>query len=359
MTNSIRIGVLDQIPIREGGTAATAIAETFELAQHADRLGYSRYWLAEHHNAGSLACASPEVLIPQVAWRTSRIRVGSGGIMLPHYSALKVAENFRTITTQFPDRIDLGVGRAPGSDGRTARALVHGPGSLGIDHFPEQLLDLYGWLADDLPPDHEYRDVSAAPPNAPMPQLWLLGSSHYGGHIAAELGWPHCFAHFISPDGGEQVVRKYRERFEPSPVCPEPTASLGVSVTVAETDEEAEHLCWSRWCWRIKGNRGMRGGIPSVEEALAFPYTQPELDYLGYMQQRSIHGSPQRVRERLERLAAAYDVNEFVVLTITHDFAARKRSYELLADVLALPLGEPDEPGAAHPSHALNPAEPE
>ncbi|MYF81251.1 MAG: LLM class flavin-dependent oxidoreductase, partial [Chloroflexi bacterium] len=256
MAQEIRLGVLDQIPIRDGGTAADAISETFELAETVDRLGYSRYWLAEHHNAGSLACSSPEILIPQVAARTSTIRVGSGGVMLPHYSSLKVAENFRTITTQFPDRIDLGVGRAPGSDGRTARALVHGPGALGIDHFPEQLLDLYGWLADDLPHDHQYRDVRASPPNAPMPELWLLGSSHYGGHVAAELGWSHCFAHFISPEGGEQVVRKYRERFQPSPVSAEPRASLGVSVTIAETDEEAEQLCWSRWCWRIKGNRG-------------------------------------------------------------------------------------------------------
>ena len=181
--------------------------------------------------------------------------------------------------------------------------MVHGPGALGIDHFPEQLLDLYGWLADDLPPDHQYREVRAAPPGAPMPELWLLGSSHYGGHVAAELGWSHCFAHFISPEGGEQVVRKYRERFQPSPVSPEPRASLGVSVTVAETDEEAEQLCWSRWCWRIKGNRGARGGIPSVEEAMNFPYSQPELDYIGYMQNRSIHGSPQRVREKLEQLA--------------------------------------------------------
>ena len=227
MAQDIWLGVLDQIPIRDGGTAATAINETFELAETTDRLGYSRYWLAEHHNAGSLACASPEVLIPQVAWRTSQIRVGSGGIMLPHYSSLKVAENFRTMTTQFPGRIDLGVGRAPGSDGRTARALVHGPGALGIDHFPEQLLDLYGWLADDLPPDHQYREVRAAPPGAPMPELWLLGSSHYGGHVAAELGWSHCFAHFISPEGGEQVVRKYRERFQPSPVSSRAASVIG------------------------------------------------------------------------------------------------------------------------------------
>ena len=332
----MQLGVLDQIPIRSGDTAGQAISETFQLAEACDRLGYTRYWLAEHHNAGSLACSSPEILIPQVAARTERIRVGSGGIMLPHYSSLKVAENFRTITTQFPGRIDLGVGRAPGSDGRTARALVHGPGALGIDHFPEQLLDLYGWLADDLPPEHEFRGVHAAPPGAPMPELWMLGSSHYGGHVAAELGWSFCFAHFISPEGGEQVVRKYRERFQASPVSSEARASLGVSVTVAETDEEAERLCWSRWCWRIQGNRGVRGGIPSVDEALSFPYTQPELDYLGYMQARSIHGSPERVRGKLEELGRVYDVDEIIALTITHSFAARVHSYELLAEAFEL-----------------------
>jgi len=328
----LTLGVLDQIPIRAGGTAGQAISESFALAERCDELGFTRYWLAEHHNAGSLACAAPEILIPQVAGRTKRMRVGSGGIMLPHYSSLKVAESFRTITTQFPGRIDLGIGRAPGSDGRTARALVHGPGSMGVDRFPEQVLDLYGWLADDLPPDHEFREVRASPPNAPMPDLWMLGSSHYGGHIAAELGWRFCFAHFISPDGGEGVVRKYLDRFQPSPAAAEPQASLGVSVTVAPTDEEAERLCWSRWCWRIQGNRGVRGGIPSVEDALNFDYSQPELDYIGYMQQRSIHGSPKRVRERLEAMAEEYGVREFVVLTITHDFGARVRSYELLAE---------------------------
>ena len=336
MAKELRLGVLDQLPIRSGGTAAQAIAESFELAERCDALGFTRYWLAEHHNAGSLACAAPEILIPQVAARTRRMRVGSGGIMLPHYSSLKVAESFRTITTQFPGRIDLGVGRAPGSDGRTARALVHGPGALGVDRFPEQVLDLYGWLADDLPPDHEFRAVRASPPNAPMPDLWMLGSSHYGGHVAAELGWRFCFAHFISPDGGEGVVRKYLDRFQPSPAAAEPQASLGVSVTVAPTDEEAERLCWSRWCWRIQGNRGARGGIPSVEEALNFDYSQPELDYIAYMQQRSIHGSPKRVRERLEAMSAEYGVEEFIALTITYDFAARVRSYELLAEEFGL-----------------------
>ena len=335
----MKLSVLDQAPIRDGGTARQALHETFELAGLVDRLGFHRYWLAEHHNSGSLACASPEVLIPQVAGRTRRIRVGSGGVMLPHYSPLKVAESFHMIEALYPGRIDLGVGRAPGSDTHTARALAHGPGALGIEHFPEQLADLYGFLAADFPDGHPYRPIRAMPDGVGLPELWLLGSSTVGGAYAAELGWAFSFAQFISPEGGDAVLRAYRENFMPSPMWSEPHASLGVSVTCAETEEEALRLSWSRWSWRITSNRGMRGGIPTVEDALAFPYTEPELDYVEYLKKRSIYGTPTQVRERLEAMAAEYEVDEFVVLTITYDFEARKRSYQLLADVFELDTG--------------------
>ena len=351
----IQLGVLDQIPIRSGGSARQAIEETFQLAALADRLGFSRYWLAEHHNTGTLACPAPEVLIPQVAARTERIRVGSGGVMLPHYSPLKVAEVFRTISTLHPGRIDLGIGRAPGSDGLTSRAMVHGPGALGIERFPEQLMDLYGFLADDLPSDHEYRGVRAMPPDAPLPELWLLGSSNVGAVYAAELGWAYSFAQFISPEGGENLVKAYRESFSPSPALAEPRANLGVSVICAETQEEAERLSWSRWCMRIRHNRGIQSdGIPSPEEAMAFPYTQPELDYVSYMQGQSIHGTPQHCRERLEELARTYDVDEFIVLTITFDAEARRHSYELLAEVFDLGSGShaSEQPAASEPAAA-------
>ncbi|OAI39171.1 hypothetical protein AYO38_08090 [bacterium SCGC AG-212-C10] len=332
----VSLSVLDQSPVRRGGTPAQAIRESMELAQLCDRLGFKRYWIAEHHSSGGLASASPEILIAEVAARTERIRVGSGGVMLSHYSPLKVAEQFRMLEALHPGRIDLGLGRAPGSDTRTARALAHGPGQLGIEHYPDQLMDLYGYLSGDLPADHPFTGITASPQGETMPELWLLGSSAMSAQYAAELGFGFCYAHFINPDGGERAMQLYRDRFEPSPVVPEPMGAIGVSVTCAETDDEAEHLSWSRWNWRIAANHGGRGGIPSPEEAKAFAYTEPELDYITYMRGRSIHGSPGLVRDRLLEVGEEYGVEEFIIVTITYDFEARKRSYELLAKEFGL-----------------------
>ncbi len=335
----IRLSVLDQSPVAGGKTASEAVQDTLRLAQAADRLGYSRYWIAEHHNSGGLASAAPEVLIGAAAAATKRIRVGSGGVMLSHYSPLKVAEQFRMLEALHPGRIDLGVGRAPGSDRRTALALAAGPGQLGIEHYPDQLMDLYGYLADDLPPDHPFKGIKASPAGDTMPELWLLGSSDASARYAAELGWSFCFAHFINPENGTAYVDAYRKLFDPSPLLKAPRASVGISVTCAETDEEAERLCWSRWGWRIMSAHGERNGIPSPEEAMAFDYTEPERDYLAHLRQTSIWGSPGRVKDRMESLAAEYRVDELVVVTITYDFEARVRSYELLADAFALESG--------------------
>ena len=327
------LSVLDQSPVRKGGTASQALHETIALAQACERWGYHRYWLSEHHNTGGLASATPEVLIAEIANRTERIRVGSGGVMLSHYSPLKVAETFRMLETLHPGRIDLGIGRAPGSDTRTARALAHGPGQLGIEHYPDQMLDLYGYLAGDMPAEHPFHGVEAIPAGEGMPELWTLGSSGASAQYAAELGWAFCFAHFINPDGGERAMQLYRDRFQASPFLAEPRGSIGLSVTVADTHEEAEHISWSRWGWRIMAQKGQRSGIPSPEEAMAFDYTPAEIDYLAYARSRSIFGNPHEVRERVEEIAAEYGVEEVVVVTITHDFKARLRSYELLAEV--------------------------
>ena len=331
----LTLSVLDQSPIRRGGSAADAVRETIELARLCDALGYNRYWIAEHHSSQGLASASPEILIGQVAAVTKNIRVGSGGVMLSHYSPLKVAEQFRMLECLFPGRIDLGLGRAPGSDTRTMHALAHGPGALGIEHYPDQLMDLYGYVTNSLPPGHPFHGIKAMPDGPTSPEFWLLGSSAVSAQYAAEMGWAFCFAHFISPDGGERIIREYRERFQPSPSLAEPKTAIGVSATCAVTDEEAEYLSWSRWNWRVSQGRG-GGGIPSPEEAQAFQYTEPELDYIAHMRQRSIHGSPGRVRQRFEEVSTEYGVEEFVVVTITYDFAARKRSYELLAEEFGL-----------------------
>lgn len=335
----LTLSVLDQSPVRKGATARQAVHETIELARAADRLGYHRYWIAEHHNSGGLASAAPEILIGEVASRTKHLRVGSGGVMLTHYSSLKVAETFRMLEALHPGRIDLGVGRAPGSDTKTARALASGAGP-GLDHYGEQLMDVYGYLANDLPPDHPYAGIRAMPDGDTMPELWVLGSSAAGAQYAAEFGWSHCFAHFINADGGDRAMALYRERFKPSPFLAEPHGAIAVSVTVAETEAEAEYLSWSRWGWRIMAQKGDRGGIPTPEEALAFAYTPEERDYLLYVKSRSIFGDPEQVRGRLVQLASEYGVEEVVAVTITHDFAARVRSYELLAGAFGLATRE-------------------
>jgi len=216
----MKLSILDQSPIRDGGTAADAIHETIELARLADELGYERYWLSEHHNSGGLASATPEILIAEIASRTDRIRVGSGGVMLSHYSPLKVAESFRMLETLHPGRIDLGVGRAPGSDTRTASALAHGPGRLGIEHYPDQLLDLYGYLSDTLPADHPFSGIHAMPAGPGLPDLWLLGSSAASAEYAAELGWSFCYAHFINQHGGVTTRRPTATSSSPHPSAP-------------------------------------------------------------------------------------------------------------------------------------------
>ncbi len=343
----MRLSVLDQSPIRKGGTAAQALRETLLLAEACDRLGYHRYWVAEHHNSQGLAGSAPEMLIGQIAARTRRIRAGSGGVMLSHYSPLKVAEQFRVLEALFPGRIDLGVGRAPGSDHRTAAALTHGPGALGIEHFGEQLQGLEGYLTGALPPHHPFRDVHATPEIQGMPELWMLGSTGAGASYAAQLGWSFCFAHFITPEGGEDIIRGYKHHFCPSAIRSTPRAALGVSVTCAETDAEAERLAMSRWVWRLGADQGRRGGVPSPEEAAARPLLAADVPYLDYMRTRSIYGSPSHCRTQLEQLAERYDAEELVVVTITYDFAARIRSYELLAEVFGLGAGTAAGDGSA------------
>lgn len=333
---SYRLSVLDQSPIRAGATAADAVHETLALAEATDRLGYYRYWLAEHHNTAGLAGSAPEILIGQVAARTRALRVGSGGVMLSHYSALKVAESFRMLETLFPGRIDLGIGRAPGSDQLTAHALAQGPGALGIEHFPTQIRDLLGFLDGTLSEDHPFAKIRAMPVGATMPELWLLGSSDQSAAYAAYFGLPFSFAHFIVVDGGPEVMRFYRDNFRPSARWLEPEGSIGVFCICAETEDEAAHLALSRDLWLLRLYRGETGPVPSPEEALAYPYTEQERAIVRHNRRRTIAGTPESVRTSLVALGEAYAVREFVVVTICHDFTARVRSYELLAEAFSL-----------------------
>ncbi|CAN5859472.1 LLM class flavin-dependent oxidoreductase [soil metagenome] len=332
----LKLGVVDQSPVRTGGTAADAVRETLELARTTERLGYSRYWLAEHHSTNSFAGSSPAVLIPAVAAATREMRVGSGGVMLSHYSPLQVAENFRVLEALFPGRIDLGIGRAPGGDGRATLALQYGRGTLGIEHFPQQVADLIRWTTDRMEDDHPFRRVRAMPRTQTAPPVWLLGSGGSSAEYAAALGCGYGFAQFISGQDGAALVRLYQERFQPSDSFPQPQANVGVGVICAPTTEEAERLALSMQLWRTRIMRGRDRGIPSPEEA--------EREFAGMGVQaamfrddfRSIAGTPEHCRAELLQLAQHYGVEEVMVVTVTHDFAARVRSYELLGEALGL-----------------------
>lgn len=329
---TLKLSVLDQSPIRQGGTAAQAVAETLELAQLADRLGYFRYWVAEHHSSEALAGSAPEILMARLGALTRHIRIGSAGVMLSHYAALKVAENFRMLETLYPGRIDLGIGRAPGSDQRTARALQPGPQAYGIDNYPYQIRDLIAFLHDVLPADHPNAGISANPVGPTAPPVWVLGSSDQSALYAAHFGLPFSFAHFISPEGGPAVMAAYRKYFKPSALHDKPQANVGISVLVAPSQEEAAFLAASRdlWVMRLR-TTGRPGQIPTPEEARDFPYSEDQRAFMRSIARRSIVGSPDQVKARLLEQAEIYGVDEFVCVTITYDFAARKRSYELLA----------------------------
>ena len=336
----MKLSVLDQSPIRKNGSAADAVAETIALAKACEALGYHRYWLAEHHNTGSFAGSAPEILIARVAAETKTMRVGSGGVMLPHYSSLKVAEQFRMLETLSPGRIDLGLGRAPGTDQRTSAALQAGPQAWSIDAFPSQVQLLRQFLDDaagtPLPNDHPYRGIHAMPRGDTRPEMWMLGSSLGGALFAAELGMPFSHANFISPESTDEACVTYRARFKPSTWCERPRLSLGVAALAADTEEEAKRLALSRNLWVVKLLTGHHMPFPSPQEARDYEYSDQERAMLRAVEARSVVGTPQRVRDKLVALAERNGAEELVVVTITYDFASRLRSYELLAKAFAL-----------------------
>lgn len=332
----LKLGVVDQSPVRTGGTAADAVRETLELARIAERLGYSRYWLAEHHSTNSFAGSSPAVLIPRVASVTENMRVGSGGVLLSHYSPLQVAENFRMLETLFPGRIDLGIGRAPGGDARTALALQYGRGRIDIDQFPRQVEDLAGWLSDGFEDAHPWRRVRAMPRAATVPELWMLGSGGSSAFYAAEMGCGFAFAQFISGEDAAWQVRQYRERFRPSRWRAAPAASIALGVICADTGEEARRLAASLELWRRRIMQGRDRGIPSPEEALEEMGGNWVPPRIGEDGARMIAGDPVQVRGELRRVAARCGADELMIVTVTHSWEARVRSYELVAEAMGL-----------------------
>lgn len=333
----MRLSVLDQSTIVSGRSPDSSIRESLALARHCEALGYGRYWLAEHHNSDSQAGTAPEILIAAIAAATTRIRVGSAGVMLPHYASLKVAEQFRVLEAIAPGRIDLGLGRAPGSDGRTAYAL-NPNADVAAENFPAQVAEVLDWLAGSGPPEkHPFHGVRAQPQGPTVPEVWMLGSSDYGARVAAYFGLPYCFAYFITDGrGAPEAIEIYRRNYRPSLRHPEPLAALCVFALVAETEAEAERLFLSRALWRLHRDRGVFPPLPSPEEAEAYPYDDTERAWIKRMRARMFAGTGPRVAERLSSLAQDLRVDEIAVLTTAHDPEARRRSYTLLAREFAL-----------------------
>jgi luciferase family oxidoreductase group 1 len=331
----LKIGVLDQSPIISGHTPAQAVHETIRLAQAAERLGYHRYWMAEHHSIAALADPCPEILATRVAAATSAIRVGTGGILLPYYSPFKVAEQFRMLEALYPGRIDLGIGRAPGGDQLTALAMGEGR-YHGAEQFPEQVQYLVAYLDDDLPQGHPFEKVRAMPAGEGAPQVWLLGSSDYSGALAAQLGLRFAFAHFISAQGGDVVMRDYRAAYRPSRREPAPVALLCVFVICAQTDDEADRLAMSVDLRRLNMDYGVNAPVPTHAEAAAYPYTDADRRRIAHHRRRVVLGTPDRVRDRLLELHELYGADELMIITITGDYGSRMKSYELLAQACGL-----------------------
>jgi luciferase family oxidoreductase group 1 len=335
----LALSILDQSSVAAGRGPADAIAQTLALARLADGWGFARYWCAEHHNSESHAGSAPEMLVAAIAATTRRIRIGTAGVMLPHYSALKVAEQFKVAEAIAPGRIDLGLGRAPGSDGRTAFAL-NPRANEAAEQFPALVRDLLGWLGDGLLENHPFRMVRATPLVPTRPEVWILGSSDYGAQVAAYFGLPYAFAHFIGEEGSEEAMTVYREGFRPHPETPgrlaAPQGALAAFALCAETEEEAWRLFQSRAIARLMRDKGRYAPLLPPEEAAALPLSEADRAHVERIKARAMVGTPDQVKARLEALAERHGAAEVAVLTACHDPEARQRSYHLLARAFGL-----------------------
>jgi luciferase family oxidoreductase group 1 len=322
------LSILDLAFVPEGATAADALAHSAGLARHAERLGYRRFWLAEHHNMVGIASAATSVVIGHVAAATSTIRVGAGGIMLPNHSPLVIAEHFGTLATLYPGRIDLGLGRAPGTDQQTVRALRRNPAAA--DTFPQDVLELQALLGP-VQPGQTVQAVPGAGTNVP---LWILGSSLFGAQLAAALGLPYAFASHFAPDALMQALAVYRDKFQPSEQLERPHAMVGVNVFAADTDAEARRLFTSAQQSFANMVRGRRGKLPAPIDDIESYWTPMEKAQASRMLACSVVGSPGTVREGVRRLVEETGADELIVAAAIHDHDARLRSYEILAEAM-------------------------
>ena len=327
----MKISVVDQSPIFSNSSADQAIKDTRELAKYCDSLGLNRFWLAEHHGSSSFAGCSPEILIPSLASETKSIRIGSGGVMLMHYSPYKVAENFRLLESLFPNRIDLGLGRAPGSDAYQAGALAYGSKATGPEFFPTKMNDLKSFLEGSVSSTESFESVNVTPGLGELPEVWLLVSSRQGAEYAAHFGLPMALAYFIDPSCIE-LADVYRDNFQPSIFADKPKISVGVFSICADTDKEAEELSLSAAAWRLNSQKGIFGTFPTLEEAK----DSINGDLVRTNDNRTFVGTAQTIREKLQPILNKVEPEELKIITICEPFSARVRSYDLIKQSFAL-----------------------
>jgi luciferase family oxidoreductase group 1 len=339
----IKLSVLDQSPVSDGFTPADALRNTIELARLADKLGYERYWIAEHHAIVTLASPAPEILIARLGAETTGIRIGSGGVLLPHYSPLKVAETFRMLHALYPGRIDLGIGRAPGGSGLEAFALRRDRSDrIQNDDFGEQLVELLAFLHHDFPSEHPFARIKVSPDMPGAPEVWLLGSSSWSSAAAAKLGLPYAFAHFIAPEETPAALEFYRANFQRSKHLAQPRAIVALGVICADTESEAKRLYTSTQLHirRIR-LQGKRLPVPTPEQAIAelgnFAFGADPVARGSGEWPRYVAGAPEQVRDELERMAKNLQVEEMMIIAVLHDYQARLRSYQLIAEAIGVP----------------------
>ncbi|MEH7391794.1 LLM class flavin-dependent oxidoreductase [Bacillus sp. JJ1474] len=328
----MKLSILDQSPISSNQTAKEALNESMKLAQAGEKLGYSRYWIAEHHDLPGLACSAPEVLLSYIGANTNRIRIGSGAVLLPYYKPYKVAEVYNTLATLFSNRIDIGIGRAPGGSAEAANALS--------DNFLQQVWnmsntvnDLLHFVDDNFPEDHKYAKVTASPLPEISPEPWILGTSKKSALFAAEKGLPYAFGKFMSDNDGPSIIQEYINSFTPRKVGQHPKVILTVSAICAETNELAEEIVLSSLIWSLQKEKGEGHiSIPSIQEAKQYELDQTEKTTLYKIKQNMIIGNPQVVKQKLCELQAQYNANEIMIVTITYSPKDRIRSYQLIAE---------------------------
>ena len=342
----LKLSVLDQSVVSYGQPQDASIRHTLALAQRCEEWGYGRFWVSEHHNLPSIAGTAPEVLLAAIAARTNRIRLGSAGVMLPHYAPFKVAEQFRVLDALAPGRIDLGLGRAPGSDGRTSQLL--NPDRYASERFPQQVMELQAWVSNhDFPVGHPGHGVIAQPTSDTTPALWILGSSNYGAQLAAHLGLPYAFAYFFSDGVGcEQALEMYRSHFKPSAYLDKPQATICVSALAADTEEQAWYQFQSRARWRLERNRGRVTALLPPDMAVADLSPQDEFA-IEAMRDDALVGTATQAADKMRALAKRLELDELVVCTWAHDPQVQLRSFELLSKVFSLTTSAPTAPETA------------